>query len=190
MYRDSTIALAHRDGKYCAIPGGPPGQLPARLPGLEKDVTGRYNKPYRLVVTPNFKYNSTMKTYILLLLACISISNSLYSQKFKKPIDYRFKNGENGYVSFFSKNINFPVPAIKNGTIGNSIIRISLNPKGEINEINIINPIDSTIDNEVLRVIYLSKSLWKECDTINQDDNKIFNFADGFSLDELNKDQD
>jgi len=33
LYRDSTKAFAHRDGKYCAIPGGPPGQFPALLPG-------------------------------------------------------------------------------------------------------------------------------------------------------------
>ncbi|MCX6254917.1 MAG: hypothetical protein NTV31_10650 [Bacteroidia bacterium] len=121
-----------------------------------------------------------MKIFLVLLLACISITNSLYSQKFKKPIDYRFKNGENGYISFFSKNITFPVPAIKNGTIGNSIARISLNPKGEINGLTIINPIDSIIDNEVLRVIDLSKSLWIKCDTINQD--QVFYIQVAFSL--------
>lgn len=33
LYRDPDKALAHRDGKYCAIPGGPPGQLPCKLPG-------------------------------------------------------------------------------------------------------------------------------------------------------------
>jgi hypothetical protein len=121
-----------------------------------------------------------MKTYIFLLLAVISISDSLYSQKFKKPIDYRFKFGETGYISFFSKNITYPVLAIKNGTIANSITRISLNPKGEINGVNIINPIDSTIDNEVLRVIDLSKKLWKACDTINQD--QVFYIQIAFSL--------
>jgi hypothetical protein len=26
-------AIAHLDGKYCAIPGGPPGLFPAPLPG-------------------------------------------------------------------------------------------------------------------------------------------------------------
>jgi hypothetical protein len=29
LYRDRDKAHAHRDGKYCAIPGGPPGQLHA-----------------------------------------------------------------------------------------------------------------------------------------------------------------
>ena len=33
MYRDHDKVLAHRDGKYCAIPGGPPGLFPTQLPG-------------------------------------------------------------------------------------------------------------------------------------------------------------
>ena len=32
LYRDSKTARA-RDGKYCAIPGGPPGLFPTPLPG-------------------------------------------------------------------------------------------------------------------------------------------------------------
>jgi hypothetical protein len=32
LYRDSKIARA-RDGKYCAVPGGPPGLFPTPLPG-------------------------------------------------------------------------------------------------------------------------------------------------------------
>ena len=121
-----------------------------------------------------------MKTYILLLLSCISTSNSLYSQKFKKPIDYRFNGGEIGYISFFSKSIHFPVTAIEKGTIANSIIKITLNPEGEINEISIINPIDSIIDNEVLRVIGLSKNFWEKCDSIRHDQGFYIQIA--FSL--------
>lgn len=32
LYRDSKIARA-RDGKYCAVSGGPPGLFPTPLPG-------------------------------------------------------------------------------------------------------------------------------------------------------------
>jgi len=32
LYRDSKTARA-RDGKYCAMPGGPPGLFPTPLPG-------------------------------------------------------------------------------------------------------------------------------------------------------------
>jgi hypothetical protein len=121
-----------------------------------------------------------MKIFLVLLLACISISNSLYSQKFKKPIDYRFKGGEIGYISFFSKSIHFPETAIKNGIIANSITKITLNPEGKIIEISFINPIDSIIDNEVLRVIDLSKIFWKRCDSIKHD--QVFYIQIAFSL--------
>jgi hypothetical protein len=95
--------------------------------------------------------------------------NNAFSQKLRRPIDYRFKNGETGYISFFSTNTKFPLLAVKNSTIGNSITRISINPKGEIDSINFINPIDSVIDNEVKRVINLSSDHWKKCDSIKQD---------------------
>lgn len=121
-----------------------------------------------------------MKTFMLLLLACILISNTLYSQKFKKPIDYRFKGGETSYISFFSKNIHFPMIAIENGTIANSITKITLNPEGEISEVTIINPVDSIIDSEVLRVIDLSKNFWKKCDSIKHD--QAFYIQIAFSL--------
>ena len=121
-----------------------------------------------------------MKTYFLLLLICISISDSLYSQKFKKPIDYRFKGGEMGYISFFSKCIHFPVTSIEKGTFANSITKIKVNPEGKVTEITVINPIDSIIDNEVLRVINLSKSFWKKCDSIRHD--QVFYIQIAFSL--------
>lgn len=121
-----------------------------------------------------------MKTCILLLLTCILISDSLYSQKFKEPIDYRFKDGEMGYISFFSKSIHFPVTSIENGTFANSISKITVNPDGEITEITVINPIDSIIDNEVLRVIELSKNFWKKCDSIKHD--QVFYIQIAFSL--------
>jgi hypothetical protein len=120
-----------------------------------------------------------MKIYLILLLTCISAINNFNSPKFKKPIDYRFENGENGYISFFSENIGYPIPAMENGIVGNSITRISINPKGKIDSITIINPIDSLVDNEVLRVIDLSKSLWKKCDTVNHD--QVFYIQIAFS---------
>jgi hypothetical protein len=121
-----------------------------------------------------------MKTYFLLLLICISISDSLFSQKFKKPIDYRFKDGEMGYISFFSKSVHFPLTAIEKGTIANSITKISVNTEGGIAEIIVVNPIDSIIDNEVLRVINLSKKIWEECDSIKHD--QVFYIQIAFSL--------
>jgi hypothetical protein len=121
-----------------------------------------------------------MRTYIILLLTCISLSSGLYDQKLKKPIDYRFKGGEMGYVSFFSKSIHYPKISIEKGTFANSITKIKVDPEGKVTEITVINPIDSIIDNEVLRVIDLSKNFWKKCDTIQHD--HVFYVQIAFSL--------
>jgi hypothetical protein len=110
-----------------------------------------------------------MKIYLVLLLTCISAIHSFNSLKFKKPIDYRFENGEDGYISFFSENISYLITALENGIAGNSITRISINPTGKIDSSATINPNDSLVDSEVLRVIDLSKSLWKKCDAVNHD---------------------
>jgi hypothetical protein len=42
----------------------------------------------------------------LFLLAFIVLPGTTYRQKYKKPIDYRFKKGEIGYSAFFSKAVN------------------------------------------------------------------------------------
>jgi hypothetical protein len=120
-----------------------------------------------------------MKISFLFLLICISISDSLFSQSVKKPIDFRFKGGEDYYISFFTQNINIPDQELTTGVFGNSITRISLNPDEEIKEITVINPIDSIIDNEVLRVIDLSRTLWKKSD--NTTDNQVFFIQIGFT---------
>ncbi len=123
-----------------------------------------------------------MKTFVILVILCSLVPGSIHAQKQKRPIDYRFKNGETGYVTFFSKNIRYPESAIENGTIGNSITRLSINPKGEIDSISVINPVDSLIDSEVKRAIVLSRSLWQACDTIKQD--QVFYLQIAFTLKE------
>ena len=121
-----------------------------------------------------------MRTCLLFLLTFIIFSESAYSQKYKKPIDYRFKNGEPGYSGFFSKSVRYPEASVKAGTFGNSITRVSVNPEGEINRIDIMNPIDSAIDNQVLHAIALSKNYWKKCDSISHD--QVFYIQITFSL--------
>jgi hypothetical protein len=124
-----------------------------------------------------------MKPIASLIIILLLIVNNLNSQKAKLPIDYRFKNGELGFTSFFSKNIKYPKQSIQNGTIANSITRISVNPKGEIDTIYTLNPIDSIIDLEVNRVINLSRNLWKECDSIEHD--HVFYIQIAFSLSKI-----
>ena len=121
-----------------------------------------------------------MRTTALIILILISFSNDLYSQKTKNPIDYRFKNGKNGFSTFFYQTIDYPLTAMENGIVGNCFIKTTIKPTGEISDISIINPVDSTIDNEVMRVIKLSQKLWKKCDTIDHD--QIFYIQVAFSF--------
>ena len=87
---------------------------------------------------------------------------------------------EECFIKNFSKSIHFPKTSIEKGTFANSITKITVNPDGEITEITVINPIDSIIDNEVLRVINLSKNFWKKCDSIRHD--QVFYIQIAFSL--------
>jgi len=107
-----------------------------------------------------------MKISVFLLLSFLFISDCLFSQ-FKLPIEYRFSGGEDGYSSFFSKNIKISDNEVKNGVFGNSITKISVNPEGKIYGITIINSIDSIVDNEIIRIIRLSDDQWKKSDTIS-----------------------
>ncbi len=93
----------------------------------------------------------------------------MVGQKSMLPISYRFKGGSTGLRSFLTRNIIFPSSEAEKGIICNSITRISVNPDGEINNITFINPIDSLIDHEVLRVLNLSDDQWKKCDTVDHD---------------------
>jgi hypothetical protein len=121
-----------------------------------------------------------MRTCLIFLLVIVIFSENTYSQKYKKPIDYRFKNGETGYSAFFSKGVTYPQASVKAGTIGNSITRVILNPAGELTGIDIINPIDSSIDNEVVNAIDRSREFWKKCDTISH--NQVFFIQISYSL--------
>lgn len=97
------------------------------------------------------------------------MTGKLSSQDIEKPINMRFKGGEGNFVSFFSNSISLP-KEVKERIFGNSITRVSVNPKGKIVEIATINPIDSIVDKEVLRVVNLSRKLWinSDKDTSNQ----------------------
>lgn len=89
-----------------------------------------------------------------------------FAQNVIKPIDCRFKGEEKGFVDFIQKNIVFPEESIINKTIGYSISSISIAPEGTIAGISIVNPIDESIDSEVIRLLKKTKKYWKQNDTI------------------------
>lgn len=106
---------------------------------------------------------------IICIVLCFCLTYNIFAQNSVKPIEYRFKKGESGLRDFLIKNIHYPYDSRSNGTIGFSISGISITPKGKIDSLYIINPIDELIDNEVLRVLRSSSRFWLKCDTISHD---------------------
>jgi len=119
---------------------------------------------------------------IFFLFFYLIINSSLSPQKDGRPINYRFKNGEVGLSSYLTKNIKYPKCFIENGTVANSITRVSVDAMGIIDSISIINPIDSIVDDEIINVLRSTKSLWKVTDTTKGDD--IFYIQLAFSTKE------
>jgi hypothetical protein len=101
------------------------------------------------------------------MITCIRLP---FPQKHLLPIDYRFSGGSEGFTSFFTNSIKLSDSLCC--VVGNLITRISISPEGDITKIDIVNPIDSITDSEMIRVIKLSEKQWKKCDTITH--NEIF----------------
>lgn len=81
------------------------------------------------------------------------------------PIDHRFKGKEKALVKFLSENLTYPAAAVENKIIGYSISGITITPKGNISDIFIINPVHEEIDEDILRVLKMTKRKWLKCDT-------------------------
>ncbi len=106
---------------------------------------------------------------ILLSLILTIVTLNVYSQKERLPIDYRFRGGEGGLVSYITKTIHLPDSEKEAGLICNSIAKVTLTPGGDIREVIIFNPVDSIIDSIVLSSLRSSAFLWKPCDTVKHD---------------------
>lgn len=111
-----------------------------------------------------------MKKLLLIGLCFFMLScNRLPSvNKHPLPIYYRFRGGPAGFKSFFTNNIKLSDTACC--VVGNLITRVSVSPDGIINKIEIVNPVDSIIESEMIRVIKLSEKYWKKCDSADHDD--------------------
>ncbi|HKK40817.1 MAG TPA: hypothetical protein VJ963_00315 [Bacteroidales bacterium] len=107
------------------------------------------------------------KTILSLILVLTFLS--VFSQRGKLPVSYRFRGGEGGLNTYLTHNIHLPVSEIKAGIICNSITKVTLTSGGDIKEVSIFNPVDSIIDSIVRRSLRSSAFLWKACDTIKHD---------------------
>jgi hypothetical protein len=103
---------------------------------------------------------------ILSLLFTFLLSIDSFSQIKPSPIEYRFKNGSEGFFKFMFQNVMFPRYSRETNTIGLSVSKISITPLGKIGEIQIINPIDNDIDKMVLDLLKRTALGWQKCDSL------------------------
>lgn len=99
--------------------------------------------------------------FLLLLGALNSISfaaNSLIGQ--------RFEGGDSAFYSFLRSELRYPRSSIRNSVVGLSVASITINPKGKIESITIINSVGKSIDKEVRSALKSTQRRWLACDTI------------------------
>jgi hypothetical protein len=108
----------------------------------------------------------TMKYFATFFVFYLLFIQTNFAQNIIKPIDYRFKGKEQGFIDFVQNNIVFPTKSLDENTVGYSISSITITPEGTIEKISILNSIDESIDSEVTRLLKISKKHWKKNDTI------------------------
>jgi hypothetical protein len=122
-----------------------------------------------------------MKKNLILFLFLVSLSSAdSISQVNDSPIEYRFKNGYDGFSKFMFQNAIFPRYSKERNTIGLSISKMSITPLGKIGEIKIINPIDNDIDEMVKDLLKKTAFGWQKCDSISS--NQTFYIQIAFNL--------
>ncbi len=110
-----------------------------------------------------------MKFRVFILLIIVQSGLSLYVSAQDLPINSRFKGGSEGFYRFMTENLKYPVQSVNSKTIGYSITGITVTPEGKIKEISIINPLDESIDNEIITVLEKTKNKWIKSKTLTTD---------------------
>ncbi len=111
----------------------------------------------------------SIKTKVVLVVCLVVNFSVVYAQNSldesvvnRKPnLSERYIGGEEVLRKFIATNIDYPIFAMTNQTVGLSISSITISPEGKINAIDIVNPIDYSIDREVIRVLLETDGNWK-----------------------------
>jgi len=83
-----------------------------------------------------------------------TIINSIpYEKVEQKP---EFPGGEKQFSKFIQKNLRFPKPSSNNGIEGNVIVQFIINGDGVVRDVTIVRGLDTSCNEEALRVIGLS----------------------------------
>lgn len=103
-------------------------------------------------------------SFLIIMFLCLT-ANHLFAQE--NGINTRYKGKEIEFRKFIAQNLKYPVLSQENRLVGYSITSITITPKGEIAGISTINPIDEPIEEDINRVLRMTKKKWLKCDTIS-----------------------
>jgi hypothetical protein len=114
-----------------------------------------------------------MRTIFFLIFLFLNLTgNGLIAQE--RVINARLKGEEIELRRFIAHNFKYPSSSQFHRSVGCAINSITITPKGEIAGISTINQIDEPIDEEINRVLLLTKNMWLKCDTISVDQTFYF----------------
>jgi len=97
-------------------------------------------------------------------------------------LNTHYKDGARGFLEMFYKNINYPKVARRNCTSGILIVKLTFGKNGSIAKTELFNPLGDGIEEEVVRVINISKGGWKSLA-----EGRSISFSLGFIMGEKEK---
>lgn len=107
-----------------------------------------------------------MRTIFLLVIAFFTINSEISFAK-GPEIDSRYKGGDLAFRKFLAQHLKYPVHSVDNRTVGYSITALTITPDGEIVKILSMNPIDQYIDEDIKKVIGMTKNKWLRSDSVS-----------------------
>ncbi len=109
----------------------------------------------------------------VLLFLFFCIHHFIFAQKFSSKTNTKeevflvveempiFDNGQTTLISFISKNIIYPETALNSEISGKLVLSFIINKFGKIENVEVIKSVSKEIDEEGIRVLKLSDSMWQ-----------------------------
>ena len=76
--------------------------------------------------------------------------------------------------NFVKPNLQYPDSALKNNTIGRTIVQFAVDSVGQVVDIKILRSLDPYCDKEAIRVIKLSNGMWTPGKVKNKNIKQLF----------------
>lgn len=73
----------------------------------------------------------------------------------------RYEGGEDAFYRFILRNVKYPKEARLNYVSGTAIIAIVISPEGKIKLLDMLNPLENGIEEEIIRLMSTQEAFWK-----------------------------